>query len=78
MQVETMMAVKNCGQCRLFEGQDQQPELYTIEASEPLDLVHIDLVSMETMLATKKKTSGTKGFGSNRPLYMIHPGLSSR
>ena len=55
MQVETMMAVKNCGRCRLFEGQDQQPELYTVEASEPLDLVHINFVSMETTVAIKKK-----------------------
>ena len=55
MQVETMMAVKNCGWCRLFEGQDQQPELYNVEASEPLDLIHIDFDSIETTLATKKK-----------------------
>ena len=50
-----MMAVKGCGQCRLSKGQDQQPELYTVEASEPLDLVHIDFASMETTMATKKK-----------------------
>ena len=55
MQVETMMAVKNCGQCRLFKGKDQQPELYTVKASEPLDLVHIDFVSMETTVAAMKK-----------------------
>ena len=54
MQVETIMAVKNCGRCSLFEGQGQQPELYTVEAPEPLDLVHIDFVSMETTVATKK------------------------
>ena len=55
MQVKTMMAVKNCGRCRLFEGQDQQLELYTVKASEPLDLVHIDFVSMETTVAAMKK-----------------------
>ena len=49
------MAVKNCGRCRLFEGQDQQPELYTVEASEPLDLVYIDFVSMEMTIAAMKK-----------------------
>ena len=49
------MAVKNCGRCRLFEGPDQQPELYTVKASEPLDLVHIDFVSMETMVPAMKK-----------------------
>ena len=53
MQVETMMAVKKCCRCRLFEGQDQQPELYTVEASEPL--VHINFVSMETTVAAMKK-----------------------
>ena len=55
MQVETMMAVKGCGQYKLFEGRDQQPELYTVEATEPMDLVHIDFVSMETTIPTKKK-----------------------
>ena len=50
-----MMAIKNCGRCKLFEGQDQQPELYTVEASEPLDLVHINFVSMETTVAAMKK-----------------------
>ena len=55
MQVETMMAIKNCGWCRLFEGQDQQPELYTVKASEPLDLVHIDFISMETSVPAMKK-----------------------
>ena len=55
MQVETIMAVKNCGQCRLFEGQDQQPELYTVKASKPLDFIHIDFVSMETTIAAMKK-----------------------
>ena len=29
--------------------------MYTVKASEPLDLVHIDFVSMETTIATKKK-----------------------
>ena len=57
-----MLAVKNCGRCRLFEGQDQQPELYTVEASEPLDLVHIDFVSMETTMVTKKKPEVQKVF----------------
>ena len=55
MQVETMMAVKGCGRCKLFKGQDQQPELYTVEATEPMDLVHINFVSMETTIATQKK-----------------------
>ena len=55
MEVETMMAVKNCGRCRLFEGQDQQPELYTVEASEPLNLVHIDFVRMESTVSAMKK-----------------------
>ena len=55
IQVETMMAVKGCGQCKLFEGQDQPPELYTVEVTEPMDLVHIDFVSMETTISTKKK-----------------------
>ena len=50
-----MMALKNCEWCRLFKGQDQQPELYTVEASEPLNLVHIDFVSMETTVAAMKK-----------------------
>ena len=76
MQVETMMAVKNSGWCRLFKGQDQQPELYTVKASEPLDLVHIDFVSMETTVAAMKKPGGPERFGGNRSLHEICGRLS--
>ena len=78
MQVETMMAIKGCGRCKLFEGQDQQPELYTVEATEPMDLVHIDFVSMETTIATQKKPVVQKVLVVIRPFHQICAGISSR
>ena len=55
MGMEASLLVKNCGCCWQYEARDQLPEMVTIGATEPLDLVHIDFVSMETMIATRTK-----------------------
>ena len=73
-----MLAVKGCGRCKLFEGRDQQPELYTVEATEPMDLIHMDFVNMETTIPTKKKTCCTESVGCYRSFYSLCTSLSSR
>ena len=47
MAKETATALKNCGQCIVFEGRVQKPHLLPILTTEPMDLVHIDFVKME-------------------------------
>ena len=55
MGVEAQLLVKNCGRCRQYEARDQLPEMVTIRAAKPLDLVHIDFIGMETTIATRQK-----------------------
>ena len=50
-----MMSVRNCPKCRVFEAKPQIPQLEPILCTEPLDLVHIDYVSMEVTVGVKEK-----------------------
>ena len=50
-----MMSVRNCPKCRIFEAKPQIPPLEPILCTEPLDLVHIDYVSMEVTVGVKEK-----------------------
>ena len=50
-----MMSVRNCPKCRIFKAKPQIPPLEPILCTEPLDLVHIDYVSMEVMVGIKEK-----------------------
>ena len=50
-----MMSVRNCEKCHIFEAKPQIPPLEPILCTEPLDLVHIDYVSMEVMVGMKEK-----------------------
>ena len=55
MAVQAVLSVKNCVRCRRHEARDMMPKMVTIGATEPMDLVHIDFVGMETTVATKKQ-----------------------
>ena len=50
-----MMSVRNCPKCRIFEAKPQIPLLEPILCTEPLDLVHIDYMSMEVTVGIKEK-----------------------
>ena len=50
-----MMSVRNCSKCRIFEAKPQIPPMEPILCTEPLDLVHIDYVSMEVMVGVTEK-----------------------
>ena len=53
MAVQVVGAVKGCLRCKQFEALPAIADLMTIESTELLDLVHIDIVNMETTVATK-------------------------
>ena len=53
MVVQVVETVKGCLRCKQFEAPPAITDLVTIESTEPLDLVHIDIVNMETTVATK-------------------------
>ena len=50
-----MMSVRNCPKCRIFEAKPQIPPLEPILCTEPLDLVHIDYISMEVTVGMTEK-----------------------
>ena len=50
-----MMSVRNCPKCRIFEAKPQIHPMEPILCTEPLDLVHIDYVSMEVMVGMTEK-----------------------
>ena len=49
------MSVGNCPKCRIFEAKPQIPQMEPILCTEPLDLVHIDYISMEVMVVVTEK-----------------------
>ena len=49
------MSVRNCPKCRIFKAKPQIPLMEPILCTEPLDLVHINYVSMELMVGIKEK-----------------------
>ena len=55
MRTQMMMALQNCEKCKIYEKKDPKAPLCTIAATEPMDLVHVDLVGMEVTIETKKK-----------------------
>ena len=50
-----MLSVLNCEKCCIFEAKPQIPPMECILCTEPLDLVHIDYVSMEVTVGVKEK-----------------------
>ena len=50
-----MMSVRNCLKCRIFKAKPQIPLMEPILCTEPLDLVHIDYVSMEVTVGVTEK-----------------------
>ena len=50
-----MLSIRNCEKCRIFEAKPQIPPMEPILCTEPLDLVHIDYVSMEVTVGIKEK-----------------------
>ena len=50
-----MLSIHNCEKCRIFEAKPEIPPMEPILCTEPLDLVHIDYVSMEVTVGIKEK-----------------------
>ena len=50
-----MLSICNCEKCCIFEAKPQIPPMEPILCTEPLDLVHINYVSMEVTMGVKEK-----------------------
>ena len=50
-----MLSVHNCEKCHIFEAKPQIPPMEPILCTKPLDLVHINYMSMEVTVGVKEK-----------------------
>ena len=56
LKTQMVLMLKGCVRCRLFDARDPRPPLVNISsATQPMDLVHVDIVGMETTVSTSKK-----------------------
>ena len=52
-----MMNLQKCKKCKVYKKKDPKAPLCRFVATEPMDLIHVDLVGMEVTVETKKKES---------------------
>ena len=50
MRTQMMMSILNCAKCKVFEKREPKAPLCNIVASEPMDLIHVDLLGLETTM----------------------------
>ena len=53
MRTQMMNNIVNCNKCKVFERKDPKLPLCNIMVSEPMDLIHIDLLRLETTMNIK-------------------------
>ena len=66
-----MLSIHNCEKCSIFEAKPQIPPMEPILCTEPLDLVHIDYVSMEVTMGVKENQSSRMFWWSKTILHAI-------
>ena len=50
MRTQMMTSILNCAKCKVFEKLEPKVPLCNIVATEPMDLIHVDLLGLETMM----------------------------
>ena len=53
MRMQMMNNILNCYKCKVFKRKDPKPPLCNITVSEPMDLVHVNLLGLEITMNTK-------------------------
>ena len=79
MTLEVKSAVKNCKQCLCHDGDNVRAPLVPIEATGPMDLLHLDFTKIEVSgnceKELKKKPKVVNILVVTDPLYLTHPCL---
>ena len=56
MRTSLVSSLKACKRCRMYEGKNPIPPLVNISsASQPMDLVHVDLVNIDVTVSTSRR-----------------------
>ena len=50
MRAQMMTSILNCAKCKVFERREPKVPLCNIVAAEPMDLIHVDLLGLETTM----------------------------
>ena len=50
MRTQMMASIMNCAKCKMFEKREPKAPLCSIVATEPMDLIHVDLLGLETTM----------------------------
>ena len=53
MRTQMMTSILNCAKCKVFEKREPRAPLCNIVAAEPMDLIHVDLLGLETTMDTQ-------------------------
>ena len=60
MRTQMMTSILNCAKCKVFEKRKPKAPLCNIVAAEPMDLIHVDLLGLETTMDTQVTPSVQK------------------
>ena len=77
MRTQMMASIMNCAKCKMFEKRKPKAPLCSIVATEPMDLIHVDLLGLETMmdlhtqLAVQKVLVITNHFSRHVQAYKV-------
>ena len=50
MRTQMMTSIMNCAKCKVFKKREPKVPLCSIVATEPMDLIHVDLLGLETTM----------------------------
>ena len=50
MRTQMMTSIMNCAKCKVFEKREPKAPMCNIMATEPMDLIHVDLLGLETTM----------------------------
>ena len=77
MRTQMMTSILNCAKCKVFERREPKAPLCNIVASEPMDLIHVDLLGLETTTNHTNHAFSTEDTSRNRPLLTSCTSLQS-
>ena len=67
-----MTSIMNCAKCKIFEKSEPKLPMCSIVATEPMDLIHVDLLGLETTMDPKIHPTVQKVLVIDRPLFPTH------
>ena len=71
-----MQVISNCEKCIQHEGSHTKAPMQLIIVTTPLELLHVDFTSIETMMELDQPPNMVNHFGLLQPLYKkTHHGI---